>query len=165
MTRMQTFAIASIAAASVTLCVDFAIAQSAKELVGTWQLVSNVIDQGGKKIDQFGPNPHGVLLFESNGRYALVIMRDGLPRFASNGRANGTPEENKEVVQGSIAHFGFYSVRDNSIVFDVEHSTFPNWDGGVQPRPFSMKGDEMSFFVAAASLGGGSSQVTWKRLK
>jgi hypothetical protein len=151
---------------SLTTCADFALAQSARELlVGNWQLVSNIIDQGGKKINQFGPNPHGVLFFETSGRYTLVIVRDGLPIFASNGRANGTPDENKEVVQGSIAHFGTYSVSDNSIVFNVEHSTFPNWDGGVQRRPFTLKGDEMSFFVAAASLGGGSSQVTWKRLK
>jgi hypothetical protein len=104
---------------------DIAFAQDAKDLVGTWQLVSNVIDQGGKKIDQFGPDPHGVLFFESNGRYALVIVRDDLPKFAGKGRANGTPEENKAVVQGSIAHFGRYSVSGNSIVFSVDHSTFP----------------------------------------
>jgi len=144
---------------------DIAFSQDAKDLVGTWQLVSNVIDQGGKKIDQFGPDPHGVLFFESNGRYALVIVRDDLPKFAGKGRANGTPEENKAVVQGSIAHFGTYSVSGQSIVFNVGHSTFPNWDGGVQQRPFTLKGDKLSFFVAAASSGGGSSQVAWRRLK
>ena|ERR1700676_199711 len=165
MTRVGLLALASMTTAYVTLCASLALAESAEDLVGTWQLVSNVIDQGGKKIDQFGPNPHGILSFESSGRYALVIVRDSLPKFVSNGRANGTPEENKAVVQGSIAHFGTYGVRDNSIVFNVEYSTFPNWDGGVQQRPFTLKGDEMSFFVAAASLGGGSSQVAWKRLK
>ena len=40
-------------------------------------------------------------------------MRDGLPKFVSNGRANGTPEENKAIVQGSIGFFG----RDNQNIF------------------------------------------------
>ncbi|HZP79588.1 MAG TPA: lipocalin-like domain-containing protein [Pseudolabrys sp.] len=140
-------------------------AQDAKDLVGTWQLTSNVITVDGKKIDQFGPNPHGVLYFESNGRYALVIVRDGLPKFAGGGRAKGSDEENRAVVQGSIGHFGTYSVADGKIVFHVEHATFPNWDGGTQARPFTLKGDGLSFFVASASMGGGSSQVDWKRIK
>jgi hypothetical protein len=55
------------------------------------------------------------LYFESTGRYALVIAHDGFPKFASNGRVNATPEENKAVVEGSIAHFGTYSVTGNSI--------------------------------------------------
>ena len=165
MTRMQKFALASVAAVCVALNAGAAFAQSAKDLVGTWQLMSNVIDQGGKKIDQFGPNPHGVLYFESNGRYVLSIVRDGLPKFASSGRMNGSADENKAIVQGSISHFGTYSVDGDKIVFHVEHATFPNWDGGTQARPFKLSGDDMSFFVAAASAGGGSSQVTWKRVK
>ncbi len=164
MTCMQRTAATLITLACLTFGASFACAQSGKDLVGTWQLVSNVIDQGGKKIDQFGPHPHGVLFVAPNGRYALVIVRDGLPKFAGKGRANGTPDENRAVVQGSIGHFGTYTVNDKGIVFHVEHSTFPNWDGGEQTRPFTLKGDDLSFFVAAASMGGGSSQVTWKRM-
>jgi hypothetical protein len=141
-----------------------ASAQSAKDLVGTWKLESNVLDQNGVKTDQFGPSPNGVLFFESNGRYALVITRADLPKFPGSGRSSGTPEDNKAVVNGSIGHFGTYAVEDNAIVFKVEHSTFPNWDGGVQKRPLTLKGDELSFFVATASAGGGTSVVTWKRL-
>ena len=33
-----------------------------------------------------------------------------LPKFASNNRQAGTPEENKAFVQGSLAYFGTYSV-------------------------------------------------------
>jgi hypothetical protein len=139
-------------------------AQTAKDLVGTWKLVSNVLDQNGTKSDQFGPSPNGVLFFESNGRYALVIARSDLAKFPGDGRSSGTPENNKAVVNGSIGHFGTYSVEDKAIVFHVEHSTFPNWDGGTQKRPVTLKGEEMSFFVATASAGGGTSVVTWKRL-
>ena len=165
MTPIKFVALFAAALAGAALSAGAAVAQSAKDLVGTWQLVSNILDQGGTKIDQFGPNPHGVLVFGSDGRYVLSIVRDGLPKFAGNGRMTGTDAENKAIVQGSVSHFGSYAVDGGKIVFHVEHATFPNWDGGTQARPFKLSGDDMSFFVAAASAGGGSSAVTWKRVK
>jgi hypothetical protein len=142
-----------------------AFAQTAQDLVGSWKLVSNILDRDGKKSDQFGPSPNGVLFFEANGHYALVITRADLPKFPGDGRSSGTADDNKAVVNGSIGHFGTYSVEDGAIIFRVEHSTFPNWDGGVQKRPVTLKGEDMSFFVASASAGGGSSVVSWKRLR
>ena len=153
-------------AASLMMNAGSALAQSAKDLVGTWQLISNVVTRSGKKTDQFGPNPHGILYFETNGHYVLSIMRDGLPKFAGKGRENATPEETKAVVAGSISHFGTYSVEGDKIVFNVEHATFANWDGTSSKRPFKISGDEMSFFVPSASAGAGtSSVVSWKRQK
>src|SRR5262249_52921942 len=40
---------------------------------------------------------------------ATLAVRSDLPKFASNNRDMGTPEENKAVVQGSITYFGTYS--------------------------------------------------------
>lgn len=143
------------------------LAESAKDLVGPWQLVSNVVTAAdGQKTDQFGPNPHGILYFESNGHYVLSIMRDGLPKFAGKGRMQGTDAENKAVVQGSISHFGTYEVDGDKIIYHVAHATLPNWDGTTSKRPFKITGDELSFFVPSASAGAGSSSVvTWKRQK
>jgi hypothetical protein len=45
----------------------------------------------------------------TNGHY---ILRRGQAKFASNNRNEGTPEENKAIVQGSIAHFGTYTVNE-----------------------------------------------------
>jgi hypothetical protein len=165
MRHARRFTLMAMAGLLLALHGGAALAQPARDLVGTWQLVSNVLDQNGKKTDQFGANPHGVLYFESNGRYVLSIVRDDLPKFAGGGRMNGTDAENKAIVQGSISHFGSYTVDGDKIVFHVDHATFPNWDGGTQARPFKLSGDDLSFFVASASAGGGSSVVTWKRIK
>ena len=35
---------------------------------------------------------------------------------------------------GSVAHFGRYIVNDKDIVFQVETSTYPNWNGTLQTR-------------------------------
>jgi hypothetical protein len=141
-------------------------AQTAKDLVGTWILVSAVVEQGGNKTDTYGPNPHGILTVDADGRYVLVIVRAGLPKVASNNRTTATPEENKAIVQGSGAHFGTVSVNaaDKTMTFKIETSTFPNWDGTEQKRPFTATGDELTYTVPAAS-GGGTATVVWKRAK
>ena len=150
----------------VVLSAGEGFAQTTKDLVGTWTLVSNVTEQGGNKTDPFGPNPKGILTVDANGRYVIAITRAGLPKVASNNRTTGTPEENKAIVAGSIAHFGTMSVNeaDKAITFKIETATFPNWNGTEQKRPFTVTGDELTYTVAAAS-GGGTATVVWKRAK
>ena len=82
-----------------------AVAQTANELVGTWTLVSSTLEKDGKTTDFYGPNPKGQLMYDPNGHFSVIITRSDLPKFASNNREAGTPEENKAVVQGSFAYF------------------------------------------------------------
>jgi Lipocalin-like domain len=145
-----------------------AVAQTtAKELVGTWTLVSIMLEKDGKKVDFYGPNPQGQATYEANGRVSVIITRSDLPKFASNNREAGTPEENKAVVQGSIAYFGTYSVSetDKTITSHIEGSTFPNWNGLDQKRSFNISGDELDVTNPTSSTGTGSTTSVWKRNK
>lgn len=138
-----------------------------EQLVGTWTYVSvDIVRPDGSRVPLYGPNPQGVASFDSNGHYLLLTARAGLPKFASNDRMEGTPEENKAVVQGSISHFGRYTVNeaDKTITFHIETSTFPNWNGTDQKRPFTLTGDELKWTTPASS-GGGSAEVVLKRAK
>src|SRR5260370_3157599 len=83
-----------------------AVAQTAKDFVGTWTLVSAITERDGNKIDTFGPNAKGVLMFDANGHYTITFIGANLPKFASNSRAPGGPDENTAVVVGSIPHLG-----------------------------------------------------------
>jgi hypothetical protein len=96
----------------------------------------------------------------------LAIVRAGLPKVASNNRTTATPEENKAIVGGSLAHFGTLSVNaaDKTFTFKIETATFPNWSGTEQKRPFTISGDQLRYTAAAAS-GGGTATVVWKRDK
>ncbi len=115
----------------VSLSAGAAVAQqnSLKEqLVGTWKLVSaeNVRNDGSKR-DVSGANPKGVVIYTSDGHFAFVTTRSDLPRFASNSRDTGTPEEYKAVVLGSIAYFGTYSVNETD-------KSSPSKSRGVRSR-------------------------------
>jgi len=167
MNRRNTLAAisASLLLLSLAMPAGDAAAQGSKSLVGSWAPVSAVTtDASGKKTDTFGPNPRGLLVFTSDDRYTLTIMRASLPRFASNNRNKGSAEENQAVVAGSIAHFGKYKVEDKAIVFNVESSTYANWDGSPQRRPFNVSGDQLKYSVPVASVSG-TADLVWKRIK
>jgi len=67
-----------------------ALAQTVANVVGTWTLVSSVIDRDGTKTDQFDSGAKGMLVLDANGRFMLTIIGADLPKFASNNRASGT---------------------------------------------------------------------------
>lgn len=144
-----------------------AFAQSANDVVGTWTLVSSITELDGKKTDQFGPGAKGMMSLDAGGRFMLTIIGADLPKFASNNRATGTPEENKVVVSKSIALFGIYSINlaDKTLTLKIETATFPNWNATEQKRSLiTVSGDELKYATARAS-GGGTATVTWKRAK
>ena len=144
-----------------------AVAQTANELVGTWTLVSSTLEKDGKTTDFYGPNPMGQVTFGADGRFLSLITRSDLPKFVSNNRVEGTPEENKAVVQGSIAFFGTYLVSDTDKIFTVhiESCTFPNWNETERKSTFSISGDELrDSSTSRPSTGGpGTAYVVWKR--
>jgi lipocalin-like protein len=152
--------------AGIGLLTNLAHAQTAKDLVGAWIAVSNVAEQGGTKSEPYGPSPQGMLIFEANGHYGLVLSRKDVPKFASNNRTNGSPDENKAAVQGTISHFGRYVVSeaDKTILFKIDTSTYPNFNGTEQKRAFTLVGDELTYTVPSFS-GGGTAVAVWKRAK
>jgi hypothetical protein len=138
-------------------------AQTAQDIVGTYTLVSFTNVQGDKKTEAYGSDPKGIMMLDANGRYVVVLMRPDLPKFASNNRSSGTPGEYKAVALGSFVHFGTFSVSDAHIVFRLENTTFPNWDGQEQRRALTLAGDELKYEVTSSI--GGTSTVVWRRSK
>jgi hypothetical protein len=92
----------------------------------------------------------------------------GSRRRSRQNTAPSTPEENRAVVQGTLALFGTYTVDETKkmIVYKVESSTFPNWIGLVQERPIvSITADELIHSNAGGSIAGAKTVNIWKRAK
>jgi len=142
-----------------------ALAQNAADVVGTWSLVSSVTEKDGAKTDQFGAGARGSLVLDASGHFMLTIIGPGLPRFASNNRADGTADENKAVMSRSIAMIGTYVVNaaDKTLVFKVDSSTFPNWNGTEQKRLLAPTSKDELKYVTPTASSGGVGTVTWRR--
>jgi len=155
--------------AALALCTAIttarAEAQTAQDLVGTWTLVSATIRSGEVKMDMFGPDPSGTLMFGRDGHYALIFLRRDLPKLTSNNRLSQTVEESRDITKGSIAHFGTYAVDETGkfLVLRIESSTFPNWAGAEQRRPFSLSGDELTYISPGSS--GVATEIVLRRAK
>ncbi|MGB2817035.1 MAG: lipocalin-like domain-containing protein [Burkholderiaceae bacterium] len=167
---MKILALTAQALISVSMGPRDAVAQEKslqEQVVGTWAYVAvDIVRPDGSRVPLFGENPKGLAIFDNGGRYILMTTRTDQPKFGSTNRMDGTAEENKAVVQGSIAHFGRYVVNeaDRSITFRIENSTFPNWNGTEQKRPVVVSGDELKW-VTPASTGSGSAEVLLKRAR
>ena len=159
------FAVVMPFAASDT-CAQQKAANTAEQLIGHWTLVSVKNEQDGKTTDSFGPNPKGLFIFDRSGRYVVLQFRADLPKFASNRRDKGTPEENKAVVLGSSAHFGTYTVNEKEGSYTVrpEAATFPTGGGVDQKRFFSISKDELKIINPSGSRGGTTTLIL-KRLR
>ena len=121
-----------------------------EQLVGTWTFVSSSSkNPDGSSV--WGANPKGLLIFTDNGRYSSHILRSDVPRFAAKSRVQGTPDENKAAVHGSIATFGTYTVNEANKSFTVrfEGSSYPNNTGVEQTRPFTLTGDDLKIINPA----------------
>ena len=140
-----------------------------QQLIGTWDFVRTEATQAdGQKILPFGAHPNGVNIFTEDGHFVQIQIADGIPKFASNSRVAGTSDENKAVVQGSLALLGTYTVDEakRMIVYKVESSTFPNWIGLVQERPVdSITADELIHSNAGGSIAGAKTVNIWKRAR
>jgi hypothetical protein len=160
------FMVAPLTCALMTTS-SYAQQKSLKEqLVGAWTIVSasTKLPDG---TPAWGANPIGLTIFTDNGRYSTQLMRSDLPKFLSNSRVKGTPEEYKAVVLGSIASFGTYTVNEANKTFTIgyEGSTFRNRKGMQDTRSFVIEGDELRITNPAPSTGGGTSQLVYRRAK
>ena len=172
MNRLLTLTITGIS----MLCLGLALAtgnvraqQAAlkQQLIGTWVLVSNDnVMADGTRRQLFGPSPKGIMILESNGRYAQIQINPNRPKFKASTRLDGTAEENKAVVQATSASFGTWSVdQDNSaLIMHAEASMFPNYDGTDSKRPVTLTGDRLKYTNPMAS-GGGTAEAVYERVR
>jgi len=161
----------SLAILAMTAMTSTASAESLKDqVVGTWTLVSNYAERAdGTRLQTFGADPKGTVIYQANGRFAYIIMGDVRKKFAAGNRMEGTDEENKSVVQGSISYYGTYSVDEASqtLTWNIERASFPNWDGTTRKISVSVSGDRLSQVAAPIPSASGPyvPHLEWVRAK
>lgn len=136
-----------------------------EQLVGTWTLVSNDnVAPDGAKRQIFGPNPKGIMILDADGHYALIAVNPARPKFKGKTRLDGTPEENKAAIAGTVASFGTWSVDEttNTLITRIEGNLFPNDEGQEQRRLVTLAGDELKQ-VNLNPGSGGRAEIVFKR--
>jgi hypothetical protein len=137
------------------------------ELTGVWTLVAvENINPDGSKTLPYGILPKGLLILDKSGNYAIQILKASRPKVAAGDKNKATPEENAALVQGNNSHFGSFKVNKTSktITFHVEDAFYPNWEGTIQERTYTLSNNELKYVVTNTTNGGNiTAVVIWKR--
>ena len=136
---------------AAVLVSSLAASAQTPNIVGTWVLVkAEKLLPDGTRASDYGENPHGLVIFTSDGYYSVQIYRADRLKFSAGDKLKGTPEEYKQAVLSTSVHFGRYSMDPvkHTITFQINRSSFPNQDDTTQVRPYEMNGDELSWKVA-----------------
>ena len=138
-------------------------------LAGSWVMASAYeIHADGTRTTNYGEHPNGLMMVDPAGRYSIQIFRPGRSSFASGVKAEGTPGEYREAVLGSSTHFGKVNVdaAKHQLLFDVEASSFPNWEGKGQLRDYSYAGGVLTYRVPASASGNGTvAYSVWHKVR
>ncbi|MGO4776312.1 lipocalin-like domain-containing protein [Lysobacter sp. 2RAB21] len=135
-------------------------------LQGTWGLVAaDKILPDGQTTRDYGENPKGRLVVDEKGRYSLQIFKSERQRFASDNKPDGSADEFKSAVLGSSAHYGTVTIDQPAglLVFSIEGSSFPNWEGTTQKRRYKLDGAQLRYEVPPRADGSIPVSV-WRRL-
>ena len=135
-------------------------------VVGSWKLISAYVDNHGTRLDIFGSNPSGMLIFTEDLQFIVVINNPDIPKFVSGDRLKGTPEEYKTAVVNSLGVYGTYTIDGNGDFLE-EHvlgSTFQNMNGTSRGRnEITEKVDGTRMMENLKIADGISLNVVWQR--
>jgi Lipocalin-like domain len=138
-----------IAAVAVAIVSGQALALSAKDLVGTWTLLS-------LSGDPDGANLRGMLMFDANGRFIQVMVRSDPPRSSSTGHARAAT--------ASLGFYGTYSVAGTDLTRHIQASSAPDMTETDQKvSNLTLTGDELRWTNPSPPGSGPSTVVSWKR--
>jgi hypothetical protein len=162
-------AVATALIAAAPALADAHVAPSTPRIVGSWMLVEcdNILPDG-QRVHLYGDDPRGLAIFLADGRYAMQILRGDRPKFAANDKAKGTPDEYRAAVLGYNAHYGRYKLdaAAGTLTFAIERANYANWEGSARSSAFTLKGDTLTYRVAAPTTGGPGvvGEVVWRRV-
>lgn len=125
------------------------------DIVGMWSYVSTYSQfKDGRKQNMFGVKPVGMFAILPNGRYSHIIMNPNLPKVASGRVREMTPEEAEKIAEGTLSHFGTYTVDEKAGTFtgQVERASFPNINGSEQVRTIIQLDRETLGYINSLSV-------------
>ncbi|GAC1445632.1 MAG: lipocalin-like domain-containing protein [Chloroflexota bacterium] len=112
---------------------------------GTWRLVSyEVRSPNGKVRYPLGPDAVGYIMYGTDGRMAVAIMRRKRRPFARSEILAGTTEERAAATKTYLSYCGTYQVcPPDEVIHHVEVSLLPNWIGTAQQRFYQFDGNRL----------------------
>lgn len=117
--------------------------------IGTWRLISTeekLRDGRTRPYPDLGEKATGYLMYGADGRMWVALMKLGRANWRHD-EANGSKDEKIEAASGFSSYCGRYDVDEakHVVTHYPEVSFYPNFIGTVQPRPYRLEGNRLTF--------------------
>lgn len=122
----------------------------AQQVVGTWDVQSVTITSAdGSVVDPFGSKPSGIIMLDTNGRYANVFGRADRPKIDAANRLAITPGQLGAAAKEFTANFGTWSVAATEMTITLRFvgSLDPNNEGTQATYALALSGNGMTFSI------------------
>lgn len=127
-------------------------AGAARDLVGTWRLVSRVVTlEDGTAVQDagLGKAPTGYLIYDASGHVAAQMMKADRPMAIDCGIAGPAPNDNSQSVNGYEAYFGTYTIdaTGHKATHHLEGALAAADVGKNLVRDFQVSGEKLTIVV------------------
>jgi len=115
----------------------------AEQLIGTWRLVSAVMEdvKSGERLLTWGGEPNGILAITSTGRWIAVQTAEGR-------KPPHTDAERAAAFRSMLVYSGRYRTEDQKVIITVDIAWDESWTGTEQVRSFRIEGDKLHIEAA-----------------
>jgi hypothetical protein len=125
----------------------------AKDIVGTWQLVSySCKDESGNISYPLGENAVGYIMYTNDGYMSVSMASKNRPKRSSGDLTGGTKEEKIAEAETYITYCGTYEFYEDRVVHNIEMALFPNRVGSSQVRYYRIKGSRIILTTPPISI-------------
>lgn len=114
-----------------------------EDIVGRWRILrwEQVYDDGRVTLPM-GPDLDGYIQYDDNGFMHCLIRKADRGRF-TGGQWNAADSEKAGAYDTYLSYAGTYSLSGDEVRHAVQHSLFPNWQGGTQTRRARFENGEL----------------------
>jgi hypothetical protein len=113
-------------------------------IVGVWDLVSlELVGGPGGPLRPLGDAPAGRIIYTEDGHLSATITRRGRTRYAAGDPLAGTAEEMIAAARTWTSYVGTWQIEGESVFHRIDLSFFPNWEGDLQRRTWSIEGETL----------------------
>ncbi|MBV9885734.1 MAG: lipocalin-like domain-containing protein [Acidobacteria bacterium] len=138
-------------------------------LVGTWELVSTedrLTDGSTRNYPETGPHGKGFLIYTADGYMCAQLMNPDRLKWKDENKP--TDAEKISAFEGFISYCGKYEVNDSeAAVYHLPETAWvPDFVGTKQKRPFTLRGDVLTFAGKVTNEPGVESYViVWRKVR
>jgi hypothetical protein len=135
--------------------------------VGSWRIVSYVMEENGEKTYPLGLSPTGYIMYGADGYMSVCLVSSERSRFDVAQWSDGTTSQKAAAFDGTISYAGPYTIGENTVTHHVEAAWFPDMISEENTRAYTFEGNRLRLSIPPVEVDGGvrTGHLIWEKVQ